>query len=757
MNNYKSRQKVNPVSLVFVESHSNKNLSLNKEKGMAIVVLSIIIVALVILLAISVDISTLGTSISQGRGNARYAALAAIEAYFSTKSEDRTERLSAAEQRLNEIASLNKVISGFSGQTALSTGAGAKVEMTPGRWYYSRAADGSNPCADNSEPPCFVSSGSNDPINAFRIRGDLYEEVKTFFSGILGNSSHTVSVDVVSTITPRQGCFLIDLSPSMTRETHISSSDHGATYGFYLKDPVNPGAAHSWHDTRWNQMNALYPTRDTSSYADPRIHYADDYRLFSLLDNAEYSGSNSNSNYRRYHPDPFTDNPSLQQLYEAKPARYWVDVRRMPGYGGPEPLTAIMKGLQTAVRLFKERSVAGDKMCLVFFDHLLSWPRVVKLTDNYEYIETLLTLRDPSSLMDQIDPGTQHGLFPSKDSFTNILMALTEAERQFKKEKENNPGLPVSQFMVLITDGLPNCRACDQTTNPTFDRNGDNRVNFFDRMDAEMCARRHGNGVSFSSTDLQSYCSNMGIWGKGELCKTAASLGLAPGSPQWNHLFSPLGGCSWLNTNGDNQISLEEFNAFLAVEADSFQCDQGGGCQNDFASYALATKELKAYVERTIAPQRIPIHVMMVGRHVAPNTRDIGDPATPGRCLSDSEIRQNNLSKNYVAGASPPYRDCLKYYWQDFVNCELRAVTDFRDMNDSKPFRQANVDMFDITLMTRGIWAPLRHSSDSCVPNQCLPNTIRLEDPLCRSVDEQVASYMEQIMGQNPYTIAYSN
>jgi len=716
-----------------------------RDSGFTLVLFAMLCLAIISVVAIAIDIASLGTSVAQGRGNSRYAALASIEAYFASKAETHDEKFDAAKVRLDEIAGLNKVFSAGGYQSAMTTTAtNSSMNLTAGKWYYALPSSGQNPCNQGS-PPCFVPRTGSDTVNAFRVQGYMYEGVKTFFASILGFTETKVSVDTIATITPRQGCFIVDLSPSMTRDTHIPDKAHGAAYGFYLQNPINPGASYSWHDERWQAMATSYPRRE-SNPTDPTIHYADDYMPVTLLNNNDYTASGASSNYRKYHPDPTTTDTALQALYKANPAKYQIDFRRLPGYDGPEPLTTIMSGLRTAVNLFRTRSVAGDKMCLIFYDNYLSWPRVVTLTDNYDYIDDLIEGRTSTMSMGDVDLASAHGLFPSKDSFTNILMSLTEAERQFKKEKLDNPGLPVSQFMVLITDGLSNCRACDKALNPQYDRDGDGDVDDMDRWSAEACYQ--GNGQwSWAGTPMATQCSPTGStsWLANSLqCKTASNI-------------SPNDGCKWMNTNGNNTIDKEEWDAVTKAEGESYQCRTSAGCQNSYQAYELATAELKNYVNKTISPQRIPIHVMLVGKQVAPNTRDIEDPDKPGTCKSDERLRGEGGATSYVEGANPPYKSCNKFWYESYLNCDPKAVTDFRDMSETAPFKQANADMYDIAKMTRGIWAPLRATSSNCVVDDCIPGQTRTEDPQCRSMDEQVSGYMEQIMGQNPYTISYSN
>ncbi len=718
------------------------------EAGAIIVLLAFMIFAMLTLVGIAIDTSTLGTATAQARSNGRYAALAAIESYFSNTSEEHSVKFNAARSRLNEVAKLNSVISADQYGSSVSASDSGDVQLTAGKWYFKANQDLSNPCKNGENPPCFVPRSGSESVNAFKVKGTLHEQVKTFFAPFVGLSSTNVPIEVISTISPRQGCFLVDLSPSMTRDTHDPSSNSGAAYGFYLQTG-NLGAQASWHDTRWNAMLPNgFGIRALGNPYVQKQHYQDDYRTVAILNDSNYSSSAPNSDYRKFHPDPNTSDAALQQLYAANTANYEVDFRRLPDYDGPQPLTTIMVGLKKAVVLFKTNSVAGDKMCLIFFDHRLSWPRVVRLTDNYEYIDKILKIRKVGDLMTELDTPSQHGLFPSKDSFTNILMAITEANRQFKEQKLLNPGLPVSQFMVLITDGLSNCMACDGNLSPNFDRNGNGKVDQEDRWEAEVCAKGNISG-SWPGTPTASGSSNMcnafSGWANTKGCQTKV-VGL-----------NDPNGCGWLNTDGNNVISAAELNAVYKAEYESNLCT-APGCQNNYQAYEYATKELKAYVQRNISPQQIPIHVMLVGQHVQPNTMDYANPQNPGKCLTDSELRGlNDATKPLVKGPSPAYTGCSAPHYNGWVQtCGPNAVNDFMNMSDNAPFLQANIDMYDIARMTRGMWAPLRRPAENCVVKECDPNKARSSDPLCRDMNTQVEGYMTSIMGQNPYTIAFS-
>ena len=85
-------------------------------------------------------------------------------------------------------------------------------------------------------------------------------------------------------------------------------------------------------------------------------------------------------------------------------------------------------------------------------------------------------------------------------------------------------------------------------------------------------------------------------------------------------------------------------------------------------------------------------------------------------------------------------------------------------MSDSTPFFQANEDMYYLTRVTGGVWAPLRSREANCGTRDTDPDfsctaeyspsqTPVLYDATCRDDEKVIVEYIKDIMGANPYMI----
>jgi hypothetical protein len=144
-----------------------------------------------------------------------------------------------------------------------------------------------------------------------------------------------------------------------------------------------------------------------------------------------------------------------------------TDLYRSGSYQGPEPWLSILKGVRMAVQTIKDRSVAGDRACLILYNDVLDWRHVINLTDNFDYILTLLNEEEITgvSLSDaKLSNWKDHkewppkwiqlGMFPTPGRNTFTSLAFKEAIDQFADDKFKVPSV---DFVVHFGDGLPNC------------------------------------------------------------------------------------------------------------------------------------------------------------------------------------------------------------------------------------------------------------------------------------------------------------
>jgi len=690
----------------------------DRERGAVIPLVALLLTVFLIFAAIVVDMNLLASSREQTQHYARLAALAAINGHFSSPSADINVQVAAALAAAQRVSDSNLILSDQVGPTAqaqlssLEGSDGAFLE--PGVWYFSD--NGDDPCEliGNGEYPCFdpTDLSSADPlITAYRITGSLYQGITTAIASrlnFLGNDVFDVDVTAVASVVPRHGCFIIDLSGSMVRDTHLGritseqadepTEGRGREWAFLLEGD-NPSVPEDYFHTQHYNFLCTGEARPSEKTTTPaaictsqtrptdtsewdtflapfgrtfaslteqerrRIHFHDDYVLKKTLGNKHWA---IGSDYSNRHPNPADATRYLVSDTTDDGRYYRVNVDPLMQNGGPEPLKTVFAGLNEAMRTFRDRRVAGDEACLIFYDENAAWPRVVNLTDDFDYLVRLTDFSSPTpiaadlasisdtdltaSTTSGLELIIRHGLFPAGPDAarTNTGLAISEAMGQLTTG--NSEGGFSADFIVAIGDGLGNCAYCD----------------------------------------------------------TLEGGGRIPG----------------------------------CVE----------GCNNDYDYYSGAQDSLLEFVSSEIVPRNIPIHQILVGQSVAPHTLDITseEDGSEGACMDDLEFRRTASGESFVKGG--------------FDSGTFSDISDaFRNATADNPFYEASVPPYEIAASTRGLWGPVRPSPAGCTPiTSCtgsvddLANAPRItQDPKCRTTEEQIQEYMGQIIGDNPYTLVY--
>lgn len=512
------------------------------EHGAILPLLALLALAIVLFATLIIDLSSYANQREQAEEYARLAALGALEAHFSSNANTLTGKVTDALARANNVSGANVLITerGTGGKLfspALGTGTGA--QLIPGRWEVGPGTPGNDPCGNIGRPyPCFVPNIALDPaqvITAYQVRGQIYNRFSTKLARTFMNkSSFPVDVLATATVIPRHACFVIDISGSLLQDTHPkrSSSDqkddpiNGRGSFLYTLSSDNPGEP-NFQDQKWGDLmcvgstcpnrptaatganswqNFFQSTNNTTSniasnvteqqYS--RMHFKNDYlslyvpsdndyNLFKTVYDAKYPST-------QYPPFPHPD-PALNVKYEINPGtandyRHLVRVdafRKPPGtdgspstleYRGPEPLRTVFSGLRAAIQFFRARRVGGDMACLMFVDSKLSYPRFVKMTSNFDYLESLTDLdtiagltNDPSSygapsnssnILTTSTSGfeliARHLMLPIgiDSSKTNLVLGLTEALNEISNAEGSTSFSTGS--ITLVTDGLANCK-----------------------------------------------------------------------------------------------------------------------------------------------------------------------------------------------------------------------------------------------------------------------------------------------------------
>jgi len=709
------------------------NANENSERGAVLLITMAIVAVFFVVMLYGIELSSILSSAGQQQYNARFVTLAALEEYYDTDCESpedtsvcHSDRMKAALDRARDIAGYNVTLKSSRGDAASIAEVG-QVTLESGRWY--STDDNSGACESiNKDYPCFV-PGDED-INSFNLKGQIYQPA--FFMAKTATlvdalPEGSFDVNVVASVIPRHGCFLVDISGSTQRGAHLLQSNRDfapkilrTQFAYYLKEDGNAVPDGSSHEKLWPELLAQGP-RPVGVATDYRRHYFDDYELKQTLGDGDYSSSDS---YAKHHPSP--------SKYGAnrKSGRYRIDFFRDETHLGPEPLTTILSGLHEAVSLFENRAVAGDKACIIFYDNELVWTRVLNLTSEFDYLKSIV---DPGQLKTPKDPifgyklnserdlplALQHNLFPALDGFTFTQMAISEALAQFKKGKDEIGS--VSNFLVHIGDGLTNCSAaCRQ-----YDQDNDGK---FDEERVLECYSLYWNELSeFGDIEL-----SIGAGVSQEL----------------------IDACSIADVNGDGIFQGDEWWGIF----ENFGCEV---CTNVYYQYDKAIRELRNTADSVLHKGKIPLHAILVGEHVEPHTLDVFD-ADLGRCLTDEEARERE--KDFTDYIYAPDKRSERGSWSD-------ANSSFENMfkTGADPFYQANYDWYTLARMTGGFWGPIRPKHPGCVDlsseaeisaalgGVCNDGERRKYDHKCRTPEKQIRDYMTTIMNQNPYAIVSSD
>ncbi len=452
---------------------------MKRENGAFLVLLTILAAVLVGFLALTIDGNIGMNSAEQGRQYAKLAALAAIEKYYELdgcvhdgrEGCTHEDRMQAAISRLEALSAQNQLpFAPVTGAVTRDSGDKEAALIQAGFW---REED---PDVCGEEDACFVpySAAADHNPNAIRIEGRFINRVNTAFAGIFGRTYFQPVVKATAVVVPRRIYFLVDGSPSVVRQNFIRwvpstaspnppAGTQGNEYAFFLQADNHTGMR-IYHDNSWDWLidpshNARTRPNSEIPTTQPLMNYADDYVLKATLDDLEYG---SNEAYAKYHPAP-----SEGAQFQTKRSWYRVHVFR-DGHPGPEPLTTIMGGIQSALGVLKGKKIVGDQAGLIFFNNVLAWPRMTKLTDDMDYLINLVDFSkagainsdDPANLGDitrdsGLERTIRHGLFPEAMTHTNITMAVSEAVRRLYGEEDRKEY--TARSIILFSDGLQNC------------------------------------------------------------------------------------------------------------------------------------------------------------------------------------------------------------------------------------------------------------------------------------------------------------
>ncbi len=359
------------------------------------------------------------------------------------------------------------------------------------------------------------------------------------------------------------------------------------------------------------------------------------------------------------------------------------------------------------------------------------------------------------------DDGTQH----TPEPFGTFIRGVHEALQTFKDRKVSG-----DQACIIFFDrSTPWTHVVKLTSDFDYLLELTN-LDVFDHLRADEFNPADPDNYSLA----QAYIANNGL---GEGRERLNRLGIFPQRFAHTDIRAAL-------DEAFSQLSSEEGNGvpsshFITLITDGLQnCHGEGFCNNRYSHYRVGIAEVKAKIAEHANQERpVPIHIILSGDQVGPHTIDIINPEPPvsmelpngetDHCYTDEEYRQlpNATDYHFVRGGN------------------IANDTEGQELWDNKdviPFYQPNADLYEIAIVTRGLFGPLRARDDAycetildesqdyfdpkqyrplCDPvaNPAHPEQRRDKDPYCRSKEQQMKDYMSRIVGANPFTVVEVN
>ncbi len=416
---------------------------LRNEVGAAVALMAPVTVAMLAVSALCVDAYIMSTTQEQLRHSCEYASLSALERYLELENQPYNVRLSSALQTANTVAGMNQLLGSPDvqlSQLSLNSGAQGQGVLTAGRWCFKQSAGQGSPCAmPPGQPfvPHFRTNVSNPAhVNAFRCEANAFPPLRTHFARAIGQESVAIRASATASFIPRRVKLTVDATGSVSYMTHLPSGTHRARYAYRL--PLS-----GTDQTMWNQLSNTRPGPGVSTR-----HYKSDYETITVA-----GVSYKIDTYRHIPTDTGNPNWAYNPQYN---------------YGGPEPLTSILKGVHGALEEFEHQAVPGDQVGLLAFDNEIIPLRQIPLGGDPAHIQRLLKITDTVTDVNLSDPNRDRDnlydafLWP-RPGYTDIHLALDASLDELENSSTNDGATRDS--VVLLTDGLTNCRSFQNCSN----------------------------------------------------------------------------------------------------------------------------------------------------------------------------------------------------------------------------------------------------------------------------------------------------
>jgi hypothetical protein len=748
---------------------SMKRINLICDKGSILILTAFLLVAIMGFTAIVIDIQIASNSQAKLRRTAEYVALGALEAFLSEPAniENPNAKLDGALERAKTISGIPEnfmlakafledktdtqdLLCLINNDPGCEGDANKNGSLVAGRWHFVGPDRNNNGIycevgeytQDILSPdcPCVGGVGSgegwygaacfepfsnpsdpNNPPNAFRVNLQTKSDshIKTLFASVIGHETLSVRASATASVVPRHAMFLVDLSPSIHEDTHLTNRlipppDVDDLDSFYADNSESAFLLDSRttcrprldcsaeYSCRVSNLDTLFNRymegpRDLSEEYPPTKHFRSDYQCARAPVYRENGVVVRNEQYL------------LDTYRNINP----IDPNNF--YDGPEPLTSILAGINEALAEFENRAVSGDLVGIIGFDEttdivamnpnqiLRNFPLISPGSPGFNMMKELTDVTNPdyNALTEQI----KHLFIPRPGKWTNIPMAILEAQNQLGQA----PGAETAEsFVVLFSDGMGNAT-------------------------------------------LENFGSG------GPANDTICTYDLRA-TPNCNTASNPNHRATWDEATF-HWVSMKHNFTFLVNELNRLS----------FTNNPI----IRSYKDQNIA-----FNVFLFGNSVAPHTLLLANGE--GECLTDLQARKNGFSfvDIGVTGCAPYYHNPESsnpsWFDNDCRNTHVRGQY-LNYINGTSPFTYANT-LYYATVLTNGFWAPIRPACSAPLSLTCdgefgkpLSNYIEYNtDPEETAVDnrgrllcdpdglskrEQVRRYISEIMSQNPFVI----
>lgn len=616
--------------------------------------------------------------------------------------------------------------------------------------------------------------------------------VNVIFGTGYNQQQMTIAAEATCALIPRKGVYAVDLSASTITDTHLAfvaqhpsqedseSWQYGAHASLALSDPVcNPGdpTINPCLNTDCNFDTPIYgatyenitqPCKDPYSQmiipidppAPPYVEYfdlcsvapraVDGYTNIPAAPIPNNTGTGPGGVMRsQFFGSFFPPVKHFQDDYQCvivnvggADQHYLIDnyigpvTRDLdmadaegPEYIGEEPLTGILTGIHSGMEVMESRTIAGDEISIIGFDHQIlamrsigplntSDPLFADVKDEIDVLELSIPAgpaRRDAQRQNKIERAVNRFFISRTDRVDGGSLALAQTDlpgilMQANALLGGNVRETADRFVVLFTDGISSCS------------HGDDHPR-------EVGVPGGSTGIRNVGYDFLDFTGPSPVM-KTDICVTPGTImndGIYSGVFM-NHLASMLESQALLNGNGP-------FAPFLTDGV------------NEQLSFADAN---------------IKLHLFLVGEAVRPHELLRKSESDPGRCMTSAEAR------------------ALEYEMVEYVNpYGLLAVGTFNQMlsgNASRPYEASSYSWYKEGVWeTGGLYQPARPPCEpgtqarldaECGGSSVMPGEVVLLDspgiadkgkvycdPGERTIGEQATEFVQAIYGTSPFLL----